>query len=96
MGIHRDPRLELLHHDIEVACEALGFGVEGRPFRPHLTLARVKERAEEEELRRLSRAGKRVAFEGETEVRSVDIMRSNLDRTGARYERIHAAMLRPN
>ena len=32
MGVADDPRLELLHHDIEMACEPLGFEVEGRPF----------------------------------------------------------------
>ena len=32
MGVEQDPRLELLHHDIEVACEALGFDVEGARF----------------------------------------------------------------
>ena len=37
IGVGQDPRLELLHHDVEVAFEGLGFEVEGRPFRPHLT-----------------------------------------------------------
>jgi 2'-5' RNA ligase len=41
MGVEHEPRLELLHHDVELACERLGFELEGRPFRPHLTLARV-------------------------------------------------------
>lgn len=94
MGIERDPRLELLHHDVEVACEALGFGLEGRAFRPHLTLARVKARTEEDELRALSRASKKVDFEKETGVESIDLMQSNRDRAGARYERLHAAPLR--
>jgi 2'-5' RNA ligase len=98
MGIDRDPRLELLHHDVELACEALGFELEGRAFRPHLTLARVKDRTEIEELRRLSRAGKKVDFDAESDVRSIDLMKSNLDRasrdTGGRYERLHAATLR--
>src|SRR4051812_29843464 len=43
MGIAPEPRLELLHHDTEVACEELGFELEGRAFRPHLTLARVRD-----------------------------------------------------
>jgi 2'-5' RNA ligase len=96
MGIERDPRLELLHHDVEVACEALGFELEGRAFRPHLTLARVKERTDKDELRRLSRASKGVDFEEETGVESIDLMQSNLNQPAARYERLHAAPLRPN
>ena len=98
MGIDRDPRLELLHHDVELACETLGFELEGRAFRPHLTLARVKDRMEIEELRRLSRAGKSVDFDAEAAVRSIDLMKSNMDRpsrdAGGRYERLHAAPLR--
>ena len=98
MGVDRDPRLEFLHHDVELACERLGFELEGRPFRTHLTLARVKDRTDIEELRLLSRAGKKVDFEAETVVRSIDLMRSNLDRataeSGGRYQRLHVATLR--
>lgn len=99
MGIDRDPRLELLHHDIEVACEALGFVLDGRAFRPHLTLARVKgrERTDTDELRRLSRASKRVDFEEEAGVEAIDLMKSNPGSlTPPRYERLHAAPLRTN
>lgn len=98
MGVDREPRLEFLHHDVELACEQLGFALEGRAFRPHLTLARVKDRTDEQELRTLSRAGKKVDFEAETVVRSIDLMKSNLDRAsaqaGGRYERLYAAPLR--
>lgn len=109
MGIEREPRLELLHHDVEVACERLGFEVEGRPFRPHLTLARVrqfgKRRTGVEELRRLSRASKKVVFETDSTVQSIDLMQSQLGcrSTGeeandapSRYARLYAAPLRPN
>ena len=98
MGVDRDPRLELLHHDVELACEALGFELEGRAFRPHLTLARVKDRTDVEELRQLSRAGKKLDFEADGAVRSIDLMQSNADRAsagaGSRYVRLHAAPLR--
>lgn len=96
LGIEKEPRLELLHHDIEVACEALGFELDGRAFRPHLTLARVKDRTPEDELRRLSRAAKHVHFEEEAGVASVDLMRSKLHPTAARYECLHSAALRFN
>lgn len=96
MGVEHEPRLELLHHDIEVACEALGFELEGRAFRPHLTLARVGERTEETELRRLARASKRVGFETDVTVTSIDVMQSRLHPNGSRYERLHAAPLRLN
>jgi 2'-5' RNA ligase len=93
MGIEREPRLELLHHDVEVACESLGFELEGRAFRPHLTLARVKERTEEKELRKLARASKDVTYEEEVSIASLDLMQSTLNPKGARYERLHSASL---
>ncbi len=96
IGVHRDPRLELLHHDVEVACEALGYELDGRAFRPHLTLARVKESAGEDEMRALARAVKRLDFQAESAVEAIALMRSNVDRAGARYSCLATAALRPN
>ena len=94
MGVEQDPRLELLHHDVEVAYEGLGFELEGRPFRPHLTLARLKHQLPEERLRELSRAAKRVDFQAECDVESIDLMQSELLPAGAAYQRLVAAPLR--
>ena len=96
MGIRHEPRLELLHHDVEVACEKLGFELEGRSFRPHLTLARVRDDTPEVTLRALARAAKRVLVTATAAVGSVDLMRSNPGRAGARHECLHAAHLRPD
>lgn len=43
MGVESPASLELLQDAVERACVPLGFPVEGRPFRPHITLGRVKE-----------------------------------------------------
>jgi RNA 2',3'-cyclic 3'-phosphodiesterase len=95
LGIEQEPRLELLHHDVETTCETVGFGVEGRAFRPHLTLARVKDRTPLDELKRLSRATKTFAFEGTTSVESIDLMRSNpRGQNAAKYDRLRCAPLR--
>jgi RNA 2',3'-cyclic 3'-phosphodiesterase len=93
MGIEREPRLELLHHDIEVACETLGFELEGRAFHPHLTLARVRERTAENELRSLAKASKGVTYEDAVSVASVDLMHSTLNPKAARYACLHSALL---
>lgn len=93
MGVAPQPRLELLHHDVELAFGALGFDIEGRPFRPHLTLARVKH-ADEATLRSLSRAAKGIDFHEEIVVRSVDLMKSDLLPAGPRYAVLESASLR--
>lgn len=43
IGLEAPGVLELLQDAVERACAPLGFPVEGRPFRPHITLGRVKE-----------------------------------------------------
>ena len=94
MGVAPDARLELLHHDVEVACEQQGFPVEGRPFRPHLTLARVPDGTSEDVLRQVARAAKTVDLDEECAVESIDLMRSTTGREGAEYDRLHVAPLR--
>jgi len=42
-GYQTEPALELLVHRVEQATEPLGFPGEGRPFRAHVTLGRVRE-----------------------------------------------------
>jgi 2'-5' RNA ligase len=39
-GIEKQPLLERLQQDVFLACQSIGFELEKRPFRPHLTLAR--------------------------------------------------------
>jgi len=43
LGLEAPPALELLQDRLERAGEAIGFPPEGRPFRPHVTLGRVRE-----------------------------------------------------
>lgn len=43
VGIDAPPALELLYDRLERGGEAIGFAPEGAPFRPHVTLGRVRE-----------------------------------------------------
>jgi 2'-5' RNA ligase len=43
VGLEAPPALELLQDRLERRAEAIGFAPEGTPFRPHVTLARVRE-----------------------------------------------------
>ena len=94
MGVEPHPRLELLHHDVERACVALGFEPEGRAFRPHLTLARVPDGTAEEVLRAVARQVRATRFRAEIDVDSVDLMASEQSPGGPRYRIIHASPLR--
>jgi RNA 2',3'-cyclic 3'-phosphodiesterase len=94
MGVAQEPRLELLHHDVEVACDQLGVEMEGRPFRPHLTLARVKGNQPEERMRMLARAAKGTEYSTDVVVRSIDLMQSDLTANGAQHTMLASASLR--
>jgi 2'-5' RNA ligase len=94
LGVAQEPRLELLHHDIEVTCSQLGVETEGRPFRPHLTLARVKAEQPEERLRQLARAAKKATYTTDVIIRSIDVMQSELTPAGPEYTTLVSAALR--
>jgi 2'-5' RNA ligase len=93
MGIDGRGGLELLQHDVELACAKLGFEPEGRPFRPHVTLGRVRERSGEGEARELARVARTVVFRENALVTSVDLMVSQLSRGGSRYTLLASAPL---
>lgn len=95
IGVSPEPKLELLHHDVESACESLGLPLDGKPFRPHLTLARVKPRAAMSDvLKNLARAAKAVSFTEEVVITSIDLMESELTTVGSRYRLLASSPLR--
>lgn len=94
MGIEQEPRLELLHHDIELACDRLGHELEGRPYRPHLTLARVRRPLEEEPLKALRMTARRIRFTDEFFARTVDVMQSVPGPGGSKYTVVAPAPMR--
>ena len=91
-GVGYEPRLELLHHDLEVACMSLGLEVEGRPFRPHVTLARLEPSGgETARAIRLAARGRRVR--AHFPCTHVDLMQSIASPTGSTYTRLAAISL---
>jgi 2'-5' RNA ligase len=94
MGVGPSPRLELLYHDVEAACAAIGLEVEGRAFRPHITLGRIGDRVDDAARRALARAAREVDYEVEVDVESVDLMQSETAAGGARYTALARAPLR--
>jgi 2'-5' RNA ligase len=84
VGLDAPPALELLQDRLERLTEAIGFAPEGTPFRPHVTLARVREgqRLPPGALESLAGAYEPVPFLASELV----LYESVLERVGPRYE----------
>lgn len=77
-------RLGALQREIEIACAGLGFPPEDRPFKPHLTLGRVKGRRNLQRLTECIRIG--TPLETRISVDRFRIYRSTLRPSGAVYD----------
>lgn len=94
VGIAPTPKLELLQHDVEEACSALGVEVEGKPFRPHLTIGRLRGTEDREAIRKLAQAAREIRFRADTLVSTLELVHSTLTAAGPHYARLTAAPLR--
>jgi 2'-5' RNA ligase len=93
IGVEQERRLELLHHDLELACESVGFEVEGRPFRPHVTLARVRNPLPVGRMKAFARVARSVRLRTTVLVEQITLFESILAPSGARYRCVHSATL---
>jgi len=93
LGVEGEPRLELLHHDVEVAAADLGYEVEGRPYRPHVTLARVRAPLAADRARALARGARAVSYSATAFADRFTLFDSATGGAGAHYRRIRAATL---
>ena len=82
--------LAQLQKAIEENVAPLGYPTEKRKFSPHLTLGRVQKRASSGDLRRLGElvGASEIGILGQMEVRSVNLIRSDLRPSGAVYTRL--------
>ncbi len=89
---YAEPRLmSQLAEQIEIGLNPLGFRREQRPFHPHVTLARIKSRPPDS-LRELVEQHASTCF-GPTDVESVELFQSELNRDGPRYTVLSRAEL---
>ena len=88
-------RLAALHGDVERALGDLGFPPEDRPFRPHLTLGRVREGARPDDFSGLDAAFEEIRRQASAPVPvdALHLMRSHLGSGGARYTTLVTAPL---
>jgi len=85
VGVAPEPALELLQHQAEREFAALGFPLEGRPFRPHLTLGRVRRGAAPSACAGLEAALGGLACDTAGVVDTIDLMESVGEAKGVRY-----------
>ncbi len=90
-------KLEGLQHNIDSALIPLGFPQETHPFSPHLTLARLRDRASPAERRNLGKLLIATPFVTTCKfrVKSVLLMKSQLSRQGAIYSCLNNFPLNP-
>ena len=88
--------LAQLQKAIEENVGPLGYPPEKRKFSPHLTIGRVQKRVGSGDLRRLGEVvgASEIGTLGQMEVRSVNLMRSDLRPSGAVYTRLAEAELK--
>lgn len=93
VGCEGVPPLELLQHHTEREMERVGFPLEGRPFRPHLTLGRTRKDSRPASLRGLESLLDGLVFEADPLVQSVELMESWLAPGGTTYRSVHSVDL---
>jgi 2'-5' RNA ligase len=97
VGVHEETgTLPQLQKAIEANVAPLGYPTEKRKFSPHLTLGRVQRRVSSGDLRRLGEqvGASGIGTLGQMEVRSVNLMRSDLRPSGAVYTRLAEVRLK--
>jgi RNA 2',3'-cyclic 3'-phosphodiesterase len=103
MGIEDQPLAQLrgsplqrLHHILNRELQRRDFETENRPFSPHLTLARIKQPltpAEQQALQRLLHSKQDNASSTPYRINSLNVMKSELSRSGAKYSVIQTYAL---
>ena len=88
-------KLSQLQRHLESKLARLGFAPESRPFTPHLTLARLRNRASLDERQSFGQLIATTRFEAvyTIKVDAINLMRSQLTREGAIYSRISSVGL---
>lgn len=92
-GVQAPPVLEALQREVAGVATSLGIALDDRPFRPHLTLGRVRGPQNLGALTSAFAAIKNTPH-GSVRVGRLLLMRSQLDPRGARYSVLHESRLK--
>jgi 2'-5' RNA ligase len=93
LGVGATAALRCLKQDLEWAMGSCGFEAETRAFHPHITLGRADDRGGAGAFRGLDELVASMGFSAEVKVRTIDLIRSNLSKDGARYSVMSSAKL---
>lgn len=93
LGVKASPEFRCMKQDLEWALGDLGFETETRAFHPHITLGRAQPQGGAGAFRDLDVRLADLDFGSEIRVHTLDLVRSHLSRSGARYEVVSAARL---
>ena len=95
IGLQAPDELTALQRGIEAASAKLGYPLEKRPFSPHLTIGRVKQRVNSKDIKNICTAYEEteIGTLGIANVTAVQLFKSDLKPTGAIYTRLHSAPL---
>ena len=95
LGLGANPELRCLKQDLEWTLGDKGFDAEARSFHPHVTLGRADDRGGAGAFRGLDDLMADIAFTGDVKVHTLDLMRSQLSKSGATYTVLASARLAP-
>ena len=93
VAVEADPRLRLLHAELERSFAQRGLGRDERSFRPHVTLGRARRDAHPGAFRPFAAVPEVRGVDARFPVLSLDLMRSALGPAGARYALLASATL---
>ena len=88
------PEFQAIHFHVQEAMQLLGYEKEDRPFRPHVTLGRMKESANPEHLAETIKKPN-ASINANIPIRQFDLMESRLHPEGAIYESLAEIQIKP-
>ena len=94
IGVEPSPALRCLKQDLEWGLASHGFERETRAFHPHVTLGRAAEGEGAGVFRGLDELAAKLDYTGTVSLDTVDVMRSQLSRKGARYVLVRASPMK--
>ena len=94
IGLEKSLELKKLQNELDQNLNKIGFPLENREFNPHLTIARVKDRLDPAELRKIAAAlqQQKTGSLGRLEVNEFSLFQSELRPGGAVYNKLFTAV----